>query len=319
MNINLHIIFHSQLLVKCNACLTFNCPETRMNHLLLLSAVAILTECLRVNICPTGQERLNVRNELCDDPVLYHCIPDSNCDLHEICTIPNEHLPIEILTIQNEFLYQKHVETAPITNTELYGNLALFLCQYSKGNYLNDTTFVDVQTRLNITIQYQRSFRTKCRFPYDEHILPASGSCNINNKCLKTEKVADIKLFILYNGKLLLKEYTMGWSNNSNYYKLAFLLCELANYEFDYNRPYQEANLIEGNSGTEVGFPLYGMIAGFTVSVLIAAVLTLLYVHKNCNCKDILKRKKITSTETTITTGAQIEPLLQDTSHSSNI
>ncbi|VDI02112.1 Hypothetical predicted protein [Mytilus galloprovincialis] len=288
-----------------------------MKHLLLLSAVAILTECRRVNICPTGQERLNVKNELCDDPALYHCIPDSNCDLHEICIYPNVTLQIQILTIQNESLYWKHVATAPITNTELYGNLALFLCQYSMGNYLNDTTFVDVQTRLNITIQYQHSFRTKCLFPYDEHILPASGSCTINNKCLKTEKVADIKLFILYNGILLLKEYTMGWSNNSNYYKLAFLLCELANYEFDDNRPYQETKIRIGNSGTEVGFSLYGIIAGFTVPVFIAAVLTLLYVHNNC--KGILKRKKITSTETTITTGAQIEPLLQETSHNSNI
>lgn len=111
----------------------------------------------------------------------------------------------------------------------------------------------------------------------------------------------------------------MGCSNNSNYYKLAFLLCELGNYEFDDNRPYQETKIRMGHSGTEVGFSLYGIIAGFTVPVLIAAVLSLLYVHNNCNCKDILKRKKITSTETTITTGAQIEPLLQETSHNSNI
>lgn len=125
----------------------------------------------------------------------------------------------------------------------------------------------------------------------------------------KTEKVKGIKLFIFHNGELLLKEFPMGLSNNTNYYKLAFLLCKLDNNEFDDYKPYPENHFIIANSNTVAGFSLYGILAGLILSTFLGVVLTLLYVYKNCHCNDILKRTKMTP----ITNGAQKSPLLQET------
>lgn len=233
----------------------------------------------QIERCPRGHARNERQRNLCGNASLYHCIPDSKCQLYQFCADPQEPPRIDTLFMFNDSIHNISIETLTFTNTELYEDLSLYFCKYSL-EMSNNKLFEAIVKRLD-TNATNNSFKQPCTPPDVEHVLPTFDSCQINFKCAETRNVSDFKLLVYQNGKLVSHQFKIGLSNQSGFYKVDFLLCFLNNNKLnEYTLEADTISTIKDNSSNAHSHgTIIGSIVG-TLCTLIIIIVAIFVIKK---------------------------------------
>lgn len=224
----------------------------------------------QIESCPRGHDRIERQRNLCGNASLYHCIPDDNCQLHQFCANPQAPPLLDILFIANDSLFVESIKNIPYTNTELYGDLTLYICQYFTEKISNGELFKYILKRIDIEYKDRPLFKLPCKFSEYEYILPTLDTCKIQSKCFQTRKMDRFKLLNFNNGTLSLHEFEIAPSNRRHFYTVGFLLCVIANnslHEYIFNE--ESIPTLKDNSSNA---HYYGLLVIPVIIIIISAI-----------------------------------------------